>query len=181
MAAAIFHLPPRRCTACGDTRIDQDRLSALSSCRGSPNSERTSARSVSGSWLETSWSACEQRPPTLPCRYMIGTLSVAFLMTEAALSHSIVDSPTRIAAETFGNKSKISKASLVECAVRTLNLPVSRTNFLTERACDGSGSATSSVGRVILNTRNALEFRLRFCTLFLEPRNQKLRLTNQFL
>src|SRR5579884_788311 len=77
---------------------------------------------------------------------MIGTFSVVSLIFEATSSQSIVLSPTSTAAEILGKRWKISKASRLLWAVSTLNLLISKTSLRTDRACEGSGSATSNVG-----------------------------------
>ena len=87
-------------------------------------------------------------------------------MIDPTFSQSMSDSPTRTAPDMFGNMWKRSTLSRVEWAVSTLNLPVSRTSLRTERACNGSGSATNNVGLgtwLHSNWDYRDEFKTEFC------------------
>src|SRR6185437_15751228 len=132
----------------------------LSYClRGSPNRERISSTRASGSWLDRLWSAERQLLPISGLRTIIGALDRLFIFRLIA-SQSIRLSSTRMTKSSLGKRSNNSRASGLLCAVRTLNLAVSRSNFRVERACPGSGSATSSVGLVIVNLMNSCCVRL---------------------
>src|SRR5438270_9886496 len=127
--------------------------------RGSPSSERINSTRASGSWLDKLWSAERQLLPMSGLRAMIGALDWLFIFRPIA-SQSIRLSSTRMTKSSLGKRLNKSRASGPLCAVRTLNLAVSRSNFRVERACTGSGSATSRVGLGMFRLMNSSHARL---------------------